>query len=250
MTTRDEGGRGRRRRVHAQGGQRREHDNDPEQRDGDATSEREHGRRPAVRELRAMAPLDGLRPARRRSARGRGPRGPPRNSQRAAPLPAAMNDTSRTASAHDGADPAEEVESGDAAALEAEGRGGRTGVVRGIGRRTLVRRLGQGSGYEPGALRGVLRRLARAATRARCPARGSQRRGRRPGRVERLRDLGGDRVIGREVGTLEVLAAPGAQRPVEADEASAVRADAVEPRAAGRADDPFVVHAPRQAGTS
>ena len=44
--------------------------------------------------------------------------------------------------------------------------------------------------------------------------------------------------------TLEVLAAPGAQGPVEADEPRAVRADPVEPRPTGRADDPFLVDAP------
>src|SRR6185436_15841114 len=48
----------------------------------------------------------------------------------------------------------------------------------------------------------------------------------------------------RRLAALEVLAAPRAQRPVEADEAAAVRADAVQPRAAGRADDPFLVDPP------
>ena len=42
-------------------------------------------------------------------------------------------------------------------------------------------------------------------------------------------------------GALEVLAAPGAQRPVEPDESRAVGADPVEARPAGRADDPFLV---------
>jgi hypothetical protein len=45
----------------------------------------------------------------------------------------------------------------------------------------------------------------------------------------------------RYVSALEVLAAPGAQRPVHADQPAAVRADALEARPAVRADDPFVV---------
>ena len=46
---------------------------------------------------------------------------------------------------------------------------------------------------------------------------------------------------GRDLPALEVLAAPGAQRPVHPDQPAAVRADAVQPGPAGRADDPFVV---------
>src|SRR5262245_23990838 len=42
---------------------------------------------------------------------------------------------------------------------------------------------------------------------------------------------------------LEVLAAPGAQGPVHAHEAAAVRTDAVEPGPAARTDDPLVVDA-------
>ena len=44
--------------------------------------------------------------------------------------------------------------------------------------------------------------------------------------------------------SLEVLAAPRTQRPVEADQPRAVRADAVEPGPARRADDPFLVDPP------
>ena len=100
-----------------------------------------------------MAALDGLRPAaaisprprttsarEEQPARGAAPGGHERHEQDGQP--------------HDGADPAEEIERGDAAALEAERRGPRTGLDSGIGRRTLGRRPGQGSGYEPGALEG------------------------------------------------------------------------------------------------
>src|SRR5262245_56464302 len=67
------------------------------------------------------------------------------------------------------------------------------------------------------------------------------------GLVERAwewRDLGrpgnGSR---RQVASLEVLAAPGAQGPVETDQAAAVGADAVQARPAGGTDDPLVVDA-------
>ena len=60
-------------------------------------------------------------------------------------------------------------------------------------------------------------------------------------RPRRQRLDGGGR---RDLTPLEVLAAPGAQRPVQADQARAVGADAVQARPAGRADDPFVVDAP------
>src|SRR4029079_16857457 len=50
-----------------------------------------------------------------------------------------------------------------------------------------------------------------------------------------------DGLVGRDVGPFEVLAAPRAQAPVETDEPSAVGAYPVEPRAARRADDPFLV---------
>ena len=46
---------------------------------------------------------------------------------------------------------------------------------------------------------------------------------------------------GRDLAALEVLAAPGAQRPVHADQPAAVRADPLQSGPAGRADDPFIV---------
>ena len=62
------------------------------------------------------------------------------------------------------------------------------------------------------------------------------------GRLEAV----GQRLDGRrrDLTPLEVLAAPGAQRPVEADQARAVRADPIEAGPAGRADDPFLVDPP------
>src|SRR5215203_316565 len=53
---------------------------------------------------------------------------------------------------------------------------------------------------------------------------------------------------GRDLTTLEVLAAPRAQRPVHADEPAAVRADAVQSRSAEGADDPVVIDAPLAPG--
>ena len=50
------------------------------------------------------------------------------------------------------------------------------------------------------------------------------------------------------IGALEVLAAPGAQRPVELDQARAVGADAAQSVAAGGADDPVLVHLPPAVG--
>ena len=50
---------------------------------------------------------------------------------------------------------------------------------------------------------------------------------------------GADHASRDDITTLEVLAAPRTQRPVEADQPRTIRADAVEPRATGRADDPF-----------
>ena len=241
-----QGGRGRRRRVEAEGRQRRQHHDDPEQRERDRRGERQDRGRPAIREVRPMAALHGLRTRRgdqpeaeddeareEQPACGAAPRGHERHEE--------------DGEAHDGADPADEVERGDAAALEAEHRRRRIGAVRGNRHRGVGHRPGQGSGYEPGALEGFwgagLERPRRVVARVAS----AQRRGRRARsrRVERLRHLGGDRIVGREVGPLEVLAAPGAQRPVEPDEAAAVRAHAVEPGPAGGADDPLVVDAPR-----
>ena len=65
-------------------------------------------------------------------------------------------------------------------------------------------------------------------------------------RTRKWRDRGGTHAgdrRGRHLAPLKVLAAPRAQRPVEADEPAAVRADAVQACPAGRADDPFVVDA-------
>src|SRR4029077_20866419 len=46
---------------------------------------------------------------------------------------------------------------------------------------------------------------------------------------------------GRDLTPLEVLAAPGAQRPVHPHQPAAVRADPLQSGTAGRADDPFIV---------
>ena len=56
----------------------------------------------------------------------------------------------------------------------------------------------------------------------------------------RRRPQGRQRLRGRQ-DTVEVAAAPRAQRPVEAHQAAAVGADAVQPRPTGGADDPLVV---------
>ncbi len=72
-------------------------------------------------------------------------------------------------------------------------------------------------------------------------------------RGRRLRARRGPRGghVGRQagrLGALEVLAAPGAERPVELDEVLAVGTDAAQPVAAGGADDPVLVDGPRAVG--
>src|SRR6266508_1173634 len=54
---------------------------------------------------------------------------------------------------------------------------------------------------------------------------------------------------GRDLTSLEVVAAPGAERPVQAHQAAAIRADPLESCPAGGTDDPFLVHAPSAGGT-
>src|SRR5262245_6790859 len=78
---------------------------------------------------------------------------------------------------------------------------------------------------------------------ARCPHRGADALAHgleltRPQRAPRRqaddqRGSGGELVL-----ALELASAPGTQRPVEPDEAGAVRTDTVEPGPAGRTDDP------------
>src|SRR5437879_4787434 len=60
----------------------------------------------------------------------------------------------------------------------------------------------------------------------------------------------GQRLDARHVTSLEVLAAPRAERPVESHEATAVRADTVEPCPAGWTDDPLVVDPAATSGTA
>ena len=67
----------------------------------------------------------------------------------------------------------------------------------------------------------------------------ADRRGRRSTVADRPDRHGTHR--GQRLAALEIPAAPGAERPLEADELRAVRADALEARPAGRADDPVLV---------
>ena len=185
--------------------------------------------------------------------------------------PAMSADERRSPSPSERREPADDEQRRRGAALDGE-RGGARAGGRGVamtpaGVRRRERRSARGRRSAPGGRRGPRRRgrsevNARGAGPARRPSRPlalgrdrghgsterSWRRARSPGAATRPvasrrrgRRLDGR---GRDLASLEVLAAPGAQRPVHPDEPAAVRADAVQARPAGRADDPLVVDPP------
>ena len=119
----------------------------------------------------------------------------------------------------------------------------------GGGERIRWRRRDAGAGSPSGGINAPAARPGRrsaAATRAGRPRRAERRTCLRGGDAGGRVEATGERLERgrRRLAALEVLAAPRAQRPVETDEAAAVRADAVQPGPAGRADDPFLVDAP------
>ena len=108
------------------------------------------------------------------------------------------------------------------------------GSERGLGRPPGRRGLGQPSARWSDGRRGArTESRIRSFTVSTLTGRQGLPRRQRDDRRGRRR---GDRVV-----ALELAAAPGAQRPVEPDEPGAVRADAVQPRSAGRTDDPGAV---------
>ena len=153
------------------------------------------------------------------------------------------------ASRTSGAGPSARRRVGIGASGRARVRSGPSPARSGLGRRVgRAQRSGSGSCADAG--------IGPVAGRARRPSRGSMTGSRRRGRGGRGRPRwrrGGDpagrvtaarqgaRSAAGDLATLEVLAAPGAQRPVHPDQPAAVRADALQAGPAGRADDPFVV---------
>ena len=173
---------------------------------------------------------------------------PPGVRQRRREAPRPMSDASQPTTKSPGAGAALDRERGGRGgrrrASEASPPGGARSAWSGVGRSTLGRARGRCSAVVE------RERAPRASSRAARTDRLERRRqrGRRAaaagdaaGRLDPAGTARSRSARRRDVTALEVLAAPGAQRPVEADQAGAVGADAVEARPARRADDPFVV---------
>ena len=180
----------------------------------------------------------------------------------------ASSTTRIVASPQQAGQPADEVQAGRVATIEREGAEagsapGRRIDDRGVRRAWLGRaeaarpgqRSGSGSGAVPGRPRAARRATSGGFGRLAVDVGRDHRRvdgaGRRwpPPRTAAAAATGygagvAPTVAADRVAALEVLAAPGAQRPVEADQPVAVRADPVEPGPAGRADQPLLADPP------
>ena len=197
-------------------------------------------------------PFDGLRAGLRRPARATAARARRRTGRTWRRQPRQEADEQHAA-ANERREPADDEQCRGGAALDRERPDAGRSAGAGGGRRRIQRRsrgcwgrLAVGRDQRSGSASWAAAERWLRATRASRPGRperrdapvvrrcGWSRRGRR-GAAQRGR---------RRLAALEVLAAPRAQRPVEPDEAAAVRADAVQPRPAGRADDPFLVDPP------